>query len=109
MATIPGKKQCDLCNIEYPIEKVLRTVTIPLTREQRQLIAEDIESQQPHVASAFGGLFPLAQMLPNCWQLEVCECLDGLIPQLEEVKAARIKKWLQARRDRRQPEPEETL
>lgn len=96
----PGKLECDLCRNEIPRGIKHSTITIPLSKSDRAMVAEEMRKHAPPAPThnIFGSPLDPMAMAPEAWSFEICVgCVDGLMPMLRELKTTQIKHILDDR------------
>jgi hypothetical protein len=89
----PGTTDCDLCRNEIPRGIRHATVSVPLAKGDKALVAEEMRKHgpKPPAHSIFGAMVDPNAMVPEFWQFEVCMgCVDGLMPMLRDLKTKQI-------------------
>jgi hypothetical protein len=85
---------CDLCKNTIDQEQAWPLILYPLDDVDKRRIRDDVEAAFGPLSGnpMFGMIAPmLGSLIPDRWKLEVCRgCIDGIVPQLRELKTEQI-------------------
>lgn len=102
---VPSKTLCDLCGSEIKPGARTWKVDAPLTEAERKQILDDLDQAYAggDLVGPFGiPLTPSLQMVGNRLELQVCDCLPALLPQLVEARSAQLGAFLKRRQETRE-------
>lgn len=97
---IPGKRVCELCQNEIKPGQRFITVTLPMPKAERDRVLADVEKRMPKQPGSIFGL--LIGQAPEMWEIEVCDCLTALLPQLLTARTEAVTRWLKFHEEARE-------
>lgn len=84
---------CDLCGSTIDGEGRSIAIAIPLPKELRDAIVQDVEQAVKRSGAMFG-IFPIASIVPQRWTLEACGCVLQLLPMLKDAIVQDVQRHL---------------